>query len=380
MPTRLVVCLVLVALASVCGRADEVRLVDGSVLVGSITRLDRGLLVMDTAFARGLSIPAEQIAGITTDNPWAVTIASASPVVARLVYRDGVQLITVADRDDLTLDPRSITALHHPPGDASVRSGGETAPLADQDESEPEQSPTDEASAPGQDADAVPEPTPDALWSGRLELGLNGSSGNTERLGFRGRGQLERTTDRDHLTLYIQGNFAREEGRRSANEILGGARGDITINDRLFLFGRGQLEFDEFENLDLRATTTGGFGYAVVKKPTQEWKLRLGLGFQHEKFGDGASNSSAIVEAGWDYFVDVSPWFRFTNSLKALPEADNPTRDYRLVVETALEIPLNDQSTWKLRAGMHNEYDAAPQPGVKRLDTSYFLNLVYEWK
>ncbi len=35
---------------------------------------------------------------------------------------------------------------------------------------------------------------------------------------------------------------------------------------------------------------------------------------------------------------------------------------------------------WKVRLSVRNQYDNVPRPGIEKLDTSYLLNLVYDWE
>lgn len=50
-----------------------------------------------------------------------------------------------------------------------------------------------------------------------------------------------------------------------------------------------------------------------------------------------------------------------------------------MAADTALEFPVGDAVAWTIRAGVRNEYDALPQELVDKLDTTYYLNLGYNW-
>ena len=214
-------------------------------------------------------------------------------------------------------------------------------------------------------------------WKTRIELGLNGETGNTEKINFIGRIEANREVEADRLKIYAQSRFGRENGVRSVNEHLGGVNIERDISDRTFVFGKGYLENDEFEDLDIRARVTAGVGYFVIKKDKHEFKVRGGAGYQHETFGSGVSDDEGVAELGYDYMVDINDYVRITQAVTYFPSFDRLS-EYRLVHEIAGEVPLNKEETWKLRIGMKNEFDDAPQPGVERLDTYYFMNFVFD--
>ena len=48
-------------------------------------------------------------------------------------------------------------------------------------------------------------------------------------------------------------------------------------------------------------------------------------------------------------------------------------------MENALELPLSKKVDWKIKAGVKNDYNSMPGPEAdRRLDTFYFVNLVWE--
>lgn len=226
--------------------------------------------------------------------------------------------------------------------------------------------------------EAVPEEEPAASWTGRAELGLDGQTGNSERLSFKGLIRSKRKTEFTRLSLYLRGQFEETGGERSKNEIIGGTKYERDLNERTFAFLHLELESDEFEDLDLRTTFTAGLGYFVIRKETHELKVRGGPSYQHEELDDGSTTDNLLAELGYDYRLDINERVRLTSTLSYYFNATD-VDDWRLTAENAAEIPLSTDTAWKLRLGVRNEYDALPQPGIERLDTSYFTTLTYDW-
>jgi putative salt-induced outer membrane protein YdiY len=343
--------LVVALLACSTGVADELILTDGSHVKGMLGRVQEGKVTFKSETLGDLTLEVAKIKGIVTDNPVNVKTKAGDVTVGKLgVGADGTQQVTR-------------------PGQAA-----QAAPLAGVSDVWPAAADSPELVA----AKSAYEKAR-AKWTMRLELGINGETGNTDRVAVNGGLKINRTTDKDRLLIYAQGRFAHENGEDTVREIFGGAKLEVDLNDRLFAFGNLYLENDKFENLKLRTNLTGGLGYFIIKEETQELKVRGGAGLRFESYDDGTNTTGAVLEGGVDYRVDITPWLRFVHGTTIYPTVDD-FGDFRLMVENAGEIPLSNKENWKLRLGVRNAYDSMPQPGIKRLDTFYFLNVVWDWQ
>ncbi len=330
--------------------ADEVLLTDGSKIICEVQTLTEGKLHVTTDFAGEIVIDVSKVQGITTDKPLSVELESGDRAVGPLQYTPGTgQAVETNALGPVNVEMETITAVW-PQGQESP------AVIALREHLNKLQNP----------------------WSVTLALGIDGQSGNTNRTAVNGRLDIKRTIDNERLFLYGQGRFSRENGRDTVKEVIGGATLEVDIDEQWFVFGRGELEFDKFENLDLRSRIAGGFGYFVIKEPEEEFKLRGGIGFQHESFNTGVSDDLAVADLGWDYRKNIAPWLQFNHSITFLPAFEDINQT-RIVMNNAVEIPLNPNKDWKLRIGLRNEYDAMPEPGIKRLDSYYYLNIAWDW-
>lgn len=214
-----------------------------------------------------------------------------------------------------------------------------------------------------------------SVWSAAIEFGAIAKEGNKDQLQFRGRADLKRTTDVDLLRFYISGELAEQNDIRSSSEVKGGAAYEYTLTERWFAFAKTELEYDEFENLDLRATASVGGGYYFLKEEKYELRGRTGVGYLHESFSDGVVEDTATLELGIDFRLDILEWLRFTNASTYYPTFDG-IDDYRLVFDNALVIPITPDERWNLKFGALFEYDSMPRPGIERLDQTYYANVL----
>jgi putative salt-induced outer membrane protein YdiY len=222
-------------------------------------------------------------------------------------------------------------------------------------------------------------PAPTRLWTGRLELGLTGTDGNSDRFTFVGRSEGVRDAEATRLRLFALGFYAEDEGVRSQNEFKGGGRYEWKFSDLWSAYTSAELEHDEFEALDLRSTIVFGIGYQALKSPRQMLMTRLGLGYQYETFDVAEDKDEAILDLGYEYELKIKKWAKLRQDTTYHSALENPVRGYRIIANSSAEIPLASNDAWKLRLGVKHEYDDAPLPGIDRLDTTYFLNLAYDW-
>ena len=371
------------SLVSSAARADEVTLVDGSRLVGRVAHLADQRLAIETDFAGRLLIDVVKVAGIEAKRRLVVQLKTGRTIEGELSFgpKSGQNLRGTAD-GDLHLSLTNVLEIR---GAGDGQPSDDTEPSVERAEAaqmvEAKSDAIDQAAAQLSPLTSTPEDGPAveaAKWTARLEIGLNGQTGEGEQVSFNGRAEVRRQTQRERLRFYGQGRYAQQDSARSVNEVLGGAHLEVDVNERWFTFSKVELEFDEFEELDLRATPSAGVGVFFIRQDDHELKGRAGIGYEHERFMDGTIEDDAVLELGYDYLRRLSPWLELDHSTTWYPSFDDPAMDYRVVSQTSGTFPLHKKHWWKLRVGMRNEYNPLPRPGVERLDTFYFFNVVYE--
>lgn len=334
--------------------ADTVHTTDGSRFVGTIEQMSGGKLVMVTEIAGRLVIDASKIVAVATDRAINVEFASGDRLVG-----------TVEVSDDL-----STSTVHTAFGDILVTADQITSIW-------PEGTQSPDLLAVKAEAEAQVEAMrPD--WTMTLEAGGNATDGNTDTLQAHGRLDIIRKTPNDLLNLYLAAQYYEQNDRRSTNEYRGGVRFENSITDRWFWYVRTELEFDEFEDLDLRATAAAGGGYYWLKQPDHELKTSLGIGYRHESYDTGRTDNAAVLDLGLNYRHDIAEWVHFTHAAVYSPDFLE-FNDYRLDLDTALVFPMQHER-WKLKLGVRNEYNSRPQPGFDRLDNTYYTSVVLELK
>jgi putative salt-induced outer membrane protein YdiY len=353
------------AVAAVCGlvasaAADVVVLSDGSRLVGRVVRLHEGKITLETEYAGTLTIDASRLERIETDDAVAVAMDSGDRLMGQLAYSvDAGATLVRSELGDIPVAVSQIDAIWE-------RDGKSPEALAMQAESERLAKELEAARG---------------RWNLIAQIGLRYTDGNTETFTVLGGVQLIHRTPVDKLRFYVAADYAEDQKRRTRAEVKGGADYERLLTERLFAFAKIELEYDEFEDLELRLTTTGGPGYYWIKDPGHELSTRLGAGFQHESYlTEGReSKNDLILELGLDYLLELTPWMKFTHMARYYPTFEE-VRDYRLLFDSALVFPIGNTETLKFKLGALFEYDSIPQPGRERLDQTYYGNFVIDIK
>lgn len=324
--------------------ADTVYLRDGSILKGEIRLLRDSELTLNTDYAGVLTIPGDVLTGIETDQPMMLRLQDGEELQAQIQLDD--QRLRLAGDD---IEPRLIQ-------------------LEQMAELRPVDAPVPEVLT--QDADSP--------WSGRVQAGLGGSSGNSENQNIDVRASTLRETENNRLSFQALLHKASQDNQQTEDEIRAYARIEQDFSKRAFVFGQAEAERDQFEDIDYRFTVTLGPGYFFLEEPDHELKGRAGLGYEQERSEGGGTNNNFVATLGYNYRVELWDWFRLTHDLVWIPDiGDEPDKNYR--VESALggELPLGpEDSLWRLRGEYRHDYDNNPEPGVEELDTNYLLSIV----
>lgn len=331
--------------------ADEVVLHDGSVLVGEIDRTIDGELKITTDFAGELNIPWDKVAGLRTGGEYAVATPEGEHLVGRLQYSEaGGFRVSSASRGDVRLEAAEVLNLW--PAD-----GPNPAALA-----------AEELRAKYADP-----------WSGVVGLGISGAEGNSEKLDVAGRAAAVREGERDTIKLSAVVNYSEQDGEESANEVIVAGRLERNLSERSFIYGGAGLETDKFEDLDLRAILTGGYGRKFRDEEDFKFSGRLGLGVDYSTFRSGGSETVGLLEVGYDLQKDYGETLRFDHTFVLYPELEEFGDNYRAVADFGATVPVGDADDWAVRLGLNFQYDSAPSPGVDKLDTTYLVNLLYKF-
>ena len=219
-------------------------------------------------------------------------------------------------------------------------------------------------------------------WTRTAELGLDGSSGNTDNLSIRAIFQTERQTDELRTLLRARYLYSEDDGEESENQ--GRVRGEndwLFPGERYFIFAFGVYEFDEFQDWDTRLQLFTGLGYDFLKERAlleggqdrATLKGRVGAGATRE-FGSSDDDWQAEALVGLDFFWQITERNSFAAGTEVFPSLSD-LGEFRSISYAAYDVLLSEQNELRLRLGLEHEWDSDPGD-AKEHDVKYFLTLL----
>lgn len=215
-------------------------------------------------------------------------------------------------------------------------------------------------------------------WTGGVEVGLNGSSGNTETVNFRGSVNAERKTELMVTKGSMTYTLARENSQNTKNRFEAGAR-----NDWIFAKGSpwryylaGTFEYDDFQDWNERVIATNGIGYAFIQNDRTLLLGRAGVGLERE-FGGSDNRIHPEGDLGVDLEHKLTERQKLVFSADYFPDFLKLT-NYRATAKAAWEIMVDPETKMSLKLGCEDRYDPTPN-GKKRNDFDYFALLAWSF-
>jgi len=320
--------------------ADQLILKNGDRLTGSIVKADDKTLTMKSDLAGTVSVPLEAITQISSSQPLFLTLTDNQVLVGSVATAEDKLAVTTADAGTVTVARSSVQG---------VRS-------------------KEEQDAYQKQQDRLSNPRLSDLWSGTVDTGLSMSRGNADTTTYTFGANASRTTKRDKLSAYMTTIYARNKtagvSEVTANAKRGGARYDLNISPKLFAFGAGTLENDEFQKLDLRLTLGGGLGWHARKTDRVTLDVFFGGTLNKEYFTDlDRTSGEALIgeELGWK----ASARFTIRERATILPNLTE-TGEYRFNFDTTAVTTLNTWLSWTV--SVSDRYLSNPVPDTKSND------------
>jgi hypothetical protein len=220
-----------------------------------------------------------------------------------------------------------------------------------------------------------------AGWSKELELGVTGTNGNSDSI--TGNAALRFSTDNDEYRATAGAWYflTNNNSGRSRNEARVYATFDKYLNDidpKLFIFVRGQYDFDEFQAWENRASLYVGPGYDFVKKDNYEMTGRFGLGATQEFGGaDDDFRIEAFLGVDGKWAIDSNQTLGY--SFYYYPSLEN-LDDGRVVSHVHYTADVDKAKGLAVRLGIENIYDfRTKNSDADHSNWKYYANLLLKF-
>jgi putative salt-induced outer membrane protein YdiY len=183
------------------------------------------------------------------------------------------------------------------------------------------------------------------FWSGKVTIGANIRSGNTEQKEINTQARFQRRTVMNRINLDFIGNYNITDDVEAADNQRASGTWDKFISDRLFVTPVfAEYYRDPFQNIEQRWTLGAGVGYDLIDNNKMELSASGGPAYQKTTFSDVEVDSSdsestpALVLGSmfdWDITGDIDFIWEYR-----LQITNEETGTYNHHMVTKLEIEL----------------------------------------
>jgi putative salt-induced outer membrane protein YdiY len=222
--------------------ADEVLLTNGDRITGVIKDLREGKLTLTPAYSKDpLIIDWALVKGLRTDTPLTVQLQDGSRIngPAELSEDGVVRIISTGAGPVVVADLSTVQAIN---------------------------------------------PPAEITYKGDLTVGAGYATGNTNTVNGNLNGDFVARSQRQRLTLRAAWNYAEDTGTVSARNASGSIKYDFFPLKKLYTYVNTLLEYDSFQDLNLRTTLGGGLGYQFFETSRTNLSFELGASYVNEDF------------------------------------------------------------------------------------------------
>jgi putative salt-induced outer membrane protein YdiY len=328
--------------------ADQITMKNGDRFSGAVMKLDGKNLVFKSEYAGNIAVPWDAVVAISSSEQLSITLQDGQVVVDQVTAPDSKLLLQTHT--------------------AGVVSTGKEAVKMIRSQSE--------QTAYEAEVDRYRNPRIIDLWTGFLDFGYAAARGNSSTNNLTVSANATRATTRDKIGAYFTSLYASSKLADklvpTANAIRGGISYELNLRPRLFALGSVDLEYDQFQDLDLRFAPAGGLGYHAVKSESKIFDLFGGASLNREFFSTGLNRTSAEILTGDELVYKLSSITTLHQKLTFYPNVSR-MGEYRTNFDLSTATVLKKWLAWQLTAS--DRFLSDPLAGRKKNDFIFTTGL-----
>jgi putative salt-induced outer membrane protein YdiY len=222
---------------------------------------------------------------------------------------------------------------------------------------------------------ATPAIAPPKVWEGSVDLGLDGSEGNTDTLNFHVGAKLKHRSDGDTFTSEFNYHENTSGGTTQTDHGIVEERYEHQLGDSLLTcYIHDSLIYDEFKTYRLKDSSDAGLGFQFLKNDLVKLTGRFGGGETYECDGIPQPEWLSEIVFGGDGELSISKLQKLCGSVEYRPEWSDFS-NYRLNAKASWEIVLDEVRHLSMKISVIDEYDAAAGFGKKPNDLDYAISM-----
>jgi len=343
-PTTVALAILLLSTLAPSAFADHITMNNGDRLSGTVLKTDTKTLTFKSELAGAVTIPWEAVATIDSSASLNVGLKGGEVLVGSVTARGGRLQVQTTDSGLVTAAKENVTYLRS----------------------------KDEEAAYQLQLERLRNPSLLDLWTGFLDLGYAASRGNARTTTFTMGMNAARVTPRDKISTHFTSLYSRNKTTgvsiAAANAIRGGIRYDVNLAAKLFSFGFTDLEFDEFQKLDLRFVGGAGFGYRVIRSERTNFDVFGGGALNKEFFQNNVRRTSGETMFGEEFVQKLTRATQIRERWVIFPNLSN-SGEFRMQFDASAVTALGRWLAWQI--SLSDRYLSNPLPGTKSNDVLF---------
>ncbi|NND43729.1 MAG: DUF481 domain-containing protein [Xanthomonadales bacterium] len=211
-------------------------------------------------------------------------------------------------------------------------------------------------------------------WSGKGEMGLVKTTGNSETESLKFGIQFVKEQEQWRHRVAADALSAEDDGVTTAERYGFEWQTDYKLSDISWVLGAFRYESDEFSAYDNQQTLSFGYGRQLLDNAAHQLVGEIGVGYREaELVNTGLTESGAILRGLLDYSWVVTDNTEFSNRFLVESGSDNTF----IKNVAGLTVAMNDK--FALGFGIEYRRNSDVPPGVDNTDTITSANLVYNF-
>jgi putative salt-induced outer membrane protein len=210
-----------------------------------------------------------------------------------------------------------------------------------------------------------------AEWSGEASLTGSKTTGNTDTEDIGVGLKLDKTQNLFKHRFRASADFGRANGVRNRARAKANYRLDRDIGDDLFVFGSGDVFYDEFGAFTDGWFVGGGLGYTIYEPDPVGWNVTAGVGYRSQTSSIDVTEQEIALNAESDFDWQLNEAVSVYDDAGVLYSAANTY----LYNEIGLTASL--MGNLAARASFRIDYNSDVPVGRENTDTITRFGIVY---
>lgn len=214
-------------------------------------------------------------------------------------------------------------------------------------------------------------------WKGSFEMGLDGSSGNSDTFNIRLGATAKRKTKQHSLSMNLDYHKNTNDAVETANRFNFDGRYEKLNEEHPWTwFFQQTTDYDEFQPWNVRVVASGGLGYRFFDDEITMLTVRLGGGFSQE-IGGPDQDCVPEMNYGIEFERQMTKRQKVKYSAEYFPSVACYS-EFRVVSKMSWEVLLDEERHLSLKVSATDRYNY-PNPGGKLNDIDYATVLLWSF-